>query len=327
MTESEPIGISPPAGFSRRRVRSASAEASGSGVLAAWLLSLLVHMGVIGITLLFVFPFTFRESPPPPMIEAQVVGDIDAAPGDADPSPQPLEFSEGFSPQPARHTPDPSSAADALAKLSFGAGAKVTELPILGIGPGGGIGDGDLGKSGLGAGGGAAPEFFGAGGSVRGVRSVVYVVDRSGSMIDTFARVRAELKRSITSLRRSQKFHVIFFNSGEPLESPPRRLVNAIEGNRRPFFEFLDSVDPSGGTHPENALQRALSLEPDLIYLLSDGINFDPHLPNRLDEWNRERRTRIFTIAYLDPTGREMLEAIAREHRGEFKFVSEFDVP
>lgn len=327
MTATEPNLISAAVRPTPRRWRSSSAEVSGGGVLAAWLLSLLVHVGVIGVTLLFVFPFTFRESPPPPMIEAHVIGDIDAPPGDADPSAQPLEFAEGVSPQPSRHAPDPASTGEALAKLSFGSGARVSDLPILGVAPGGGVGDGDLGNAGLGAGGAAAPEFFGAGGSVRGVRSVVYVVDRSGSMVDTFPHVRAELKRSIASLRRSQKFHVIFFNSGEPLESPPRRLVNAIEGNRRQFFAFLDTVDPSGGTHPENALQKALSLEPDLIYLLSDGINFDPNLPERLDEWNRARHTRIFTIAYLDPGGREMLEAVAREHRGEFKFVSEFDLP
>ena len=68
-------------------------------------------------------------------------------------------------------------------------------------------------------------------------------------------------------------------------------------------------------------------MEPDLLYLLSDGINFDPELPRKLDEWNRSRRTKIYSIAYLDQGGREMLEGIARQHGGEFKFVSEDDLP
>jgi hypothetical protein len=225
-----------------------------------------------------------------------------------------------------RFSPDTAETAQALERFQHPSAMKDPELSVLGIGAGGGD-SGDLSKYGFSATGNAAPEFFGAGGSVRGVRSVVYVVDRSGSMTDTFGHVREELKRSITSLRRSQKFHVIFFSSGPPVENPPGRLVSAIAGNRKAFFEFLDSVEPAGSTHPEQALMRALSLGPDLIYLLSDGINFDPALPAKLDEWNRERRTRIFTIAYLDPGGRGMLEAVAREHRGEFKFVSEYDLP
>jgi hypothetical protein len=267
------------------------------------------------------------------MIEAQVVGDIDgAAPTDAPPmfDPSQSAVAIGAQPMPLPARPEPQGGGEALEALGRSSGGtKPLQLPIIGIGGAGGPGDGtgDLTDFGLGAGGGAAPSFFGAGGSARGVRSVVYVVDRSGSMTDTFAHVRAELKRSISSLRRSQKFHVIFFNSGEPLENPPRRLLNAIEGNRKEFFAFLDTVDPAGGTHPENALRLALSMAPDLVYLLSDGINFDPALPERLNEWNVDRRTRIFTIAYLDPAGREMLEAIAREHGGEFKFVSEYELP
>jgi hypothetical protein len=170
-------------------------------------------------------------------------------------------------------------------------------------------------------------EFFGLGGSARGTRRVVYVVDRSGSMIDSFTFVQAELKRSVSALRRSQKFHVIFFNAGPPLENPPGRLVSAFKAHKQQLFEFTDSVIPRGDTKPERALERALSMEPDLVYLLSDGIDFRPSLLEALDTWNKNRRTRIFTIAYLDQTGSEMLERIAREHNGEFKFVSEDDLP
>ncbi len=145
--------------------------------------------------------------------------------------------------------------------------------------------------------------------------------------MDSFAFVRDELKRSISALRRSQKFHVIFFNSGPPMENPPQRLVSAIAAQKQQFFDFLETVFPRGDTKPERALQRALSLEPDLVYLLSDGIDFQRSLMERLNEWNRKRRTRIYTIAYLDQSGSETLEYIAREHNGEFKFVTENDLP
>ena len=175
--------------------------------------------------------------------------------------------------------------------------------------------------------GGPGPEFFGAGGSsARGARRIVYVVDRSGSMLDTFEYVAEELKRSISALRRSQKFHVIFYNSGKPLEAPPGRLVSAIQAQKDRFFAFLADVMPAGGTDPIPAMGRALSNEPDLIYFLSDG-QFEATLLDKLDAWNKERRTQIFTIAYVDRTGAELLERIAREHGGEFKFVSEDDLP
>lgn len=146
-------------------------------------------------------------------------------------------------------------------------------------------------------------------------------------MIDSFIFVQAELRRSVLALRRSQKFHVIFFNSGPPMENPPKRLVSAIDAQKELFFKFMATVIPRGDTKPERALQRALALKPDLLYLLSDGIDFRPALLRKLDEWNNDRRSKIYTIAYLDQTGSELLERIAREHNGEFKFVSEDDLP
>ena len=87
-----------------------------------------------------------------------------------------------------------------------------------------------------------------------------------------------------------------------------------------------------GATKPETALQRAFAMEPDLIYVLSDGMltnNFrsKPRLLQLLDELNPDRRVRIYTIAYLDQAGSDLLMTIARKHGGEFKFVSENDLP
>ena len=53
------------------------------------------------------------------------------------------------------------------------------------------------------------------------------MVDRSGSMLNTIEAVKRELHKSVDGLRRGQKFHVIFFNAGPPLENRPKRLVPA----------------------------------------------------------------------------------------------------
>lgn len=297
---------------------SASLNLSGRWVLAAWIISILVHLFLLIVIGGLRFPFLTTEGEPDlPVAQAEIVGPLHST-AFVPPPPQELVRSK-----PAKTPQAIRSAPREFVKLSELTTTKKPDLSIIGIGAGGG----DFSDFRIPMDASVSSEFFGLGRSARGARRIVYVVDRSGSMIDSFGFVRDELKRSISALRRSQKFHVIFFNSGPPLENPPQRLVSAIAAQKQQFFDFLKTVFPRGDTKPGRALQRALSLEPDLIYLLSDGIDFRLSLMERLNEWNGKRRTKIYTIAYLDQSGSETLERIAREHNGEFKFVTENDLP
>ncbi len=198
------------------------------------------------------------------------------------------------------------------------------DLSIVGIGTGGG----EFSKYGLNMGGGqAGPQFFGLGGEARSARRIIYVVDRSGSMIGMFDDLRKELKRPIDGLRKSQKYHVIFYSTDPPIEAPPSRLVNAIRASKTRTFNFIDQVTPDGMTQPIEAMRRAFRLKPDLIYLLSDGdIPEAELLKENLATWNRDEKVRIFTIAYVSGAGRQLLEEIARLHNGQFRFVSEYEL-
>ncbi len=295
---------------------SASTNLTGVAVLIAWVASVALHGGGLAAMFWVVFPFTAREPPDVPLVHVDLVGPVEPVSFVPPRNPDLTSQSASLDPLAVR------VAAEKFDELEDLGLTKKPELSIIGIGSGGG----DFSDYGLTAGGGPGPDFFGLGTSARGARKIVYVVDRSGSMLDTFVHVREELKQSIDELRRSQKFHVIFFNAGEPLENPPKRPVSAIRAQKERFFQFLDKVFPEGSTHPERAMRRALSLEPDLIYFLTDG-EFHPSLGDELDKWNRSRRVRIFTIAFFDQAGAELLERIAREHGGEFKFVCEDDVP
>ena len=285
-------------------------------VLSAWFVSMLIHAVLFFIMFVVVFPYTPKLDASLPVTRAELVGDPEALAFDL----SPVSEWAAEAPMPAtrelRFTPRKSDQLAGLATL------KKPELPIIGIG----AGSGDFSKYGLGVSDGTGPEFFGLGGTARGTGRIVYVVDRSGSMLDTFDVVRQELKRSVEALRRSQKFHVILFNSGAPLENPPKRLVSAIPARKQKLFKFLDSVMPDGGTDPGPAMRRAFSVEPELIYFLTDG-QFDPVLLKQLDQWNKDRRVRIFTIAFFGAGGAELLERIAREHDGEFRFITEDDLP
>lgn len=308
-----------------------SASGAGPAAVTAWLISLSFHAACLAMMFLVVLPLAEDHGRSElPVLHTQVIGDPDALPA-------PAARKSGGATGPGsgasstalpRFDPQLPTGTQTIDRISPSASGAGPDLSVIGIGSGGSFGGGGPGQFGLtlDGGGGGGPEFFGVTAAAPGARSIVYVVDRSGSMVDTFNRVRVELKRSISALRRSQKFHVVFFNAAEPLENPPQRPVSAIPAHKEQFFTFLESVTPTGGTKPARALRKALALEPDILYFLSDGI-FDSELLDKLDEWNRERRTRIYTIAYLDQGGRKLLETIAREHNGEFKFVSEDDLP
>ena len=104
--------------------------------------------------------------------------------------------------------------------------------------------------------------FFGVGGGKEGAGKIVYVVDRSGSMVDSIEFVRAELKRSIGTLTDEQEFHVIFYSSGPPVEMPTGRLVKATERNKQLAGQFIDGIVPQGETDPSKALERAFACQP-----------------------------------------------------------------
>jgi len=285
--------------------------------VSVWLLSAMYHLVLFGV--MYLIPWLSGMSrdataAPPPF--TAIVGDVDQPSVSLTPS-APVKTSEivdrvkplQFKPQEFQPIPQVAP-------------AQATGLNILGIGTAGG----DLDKFDFSVSSGSGgPEFFGLGGQARGARRIVYVVDRSGSMLTTIDGVKKELRQSIGKLRRSQKFHVIFFNAGAPLENPPKRLVSAIQANKRAAFRFVNEIAAGGGTDPRLALRRAFAVDPDLIYFLTDG-EFDPKVVTLLSQLNRSRRVRIFTIAYVSRTGAPLLERIAREHNGEYRFVSEDEI-
>lgn len=157
------------------------------------------------------------------------------------------------------------------------------------------------------------------------MRRVVYVVDRSGSMTDSIDYAKFELKKSIGALDRSAQFHVIFYSSGPPLEMPQGRLVSATRAEKLAAFEFIDKVIAQGETDPSKALDRAFGVEPDVIYLMTDG-EFDVAIIDRVARLNKEKKVTVHTIGFLYRIGEKVLKQIAEENNGNYKFVSEADL-
>jgi hypothetical protein len=193
----------------------------------------------------------------------------------------------------------------------------------LGLGKGGGTGRGGSGQS-EGSSGKAATDFFGIDGYGQ---SFVYVVDCSGSMNenDKFERARYELLQSIEQLNKDQSYFVIFYNhQAHPMEG--NRLLLATPAHIAETRQWINFVEADGGTNPLPALLFALSMHPDAIYFLSDG-QFDPgtihemRVRNRPNNRLKTRQIPIHTIAFYDRFAAPLMQAIARNSGGEFKFV------
>jgi hypothetical protein len=176
------------------------------------------------------------------------------------------------------------------------------------------IGSGGGGKGGKGVG------FFG---THSRADSVVFVVDMSGSMQGRrFERAEEELIRSLNALHPTQKFFIFFYNGmTHPMFGHgSAKLVPATPAMRAKAVKWVKSLEPGGDTAPEDALDRAIRLKPQVIYFLTDGEIPDT-TRGTAKKANSERKTVIHTIAFETEEGAEMLRGIAIDGRGKYRFV------
>ncbi len=212
-------------------------------------------------------------------------------------------------------------------------GGELSRSDIVGIGAGKpGSGQGGAG-SGLGnrdvAGGGPVGSLWGVG-EGQSARSVVYVMDRSGSMADTFSLLQRELMRAIGSLNRDQLFNVLWFNEGKATELFTRLKAATME-TKREAFDAIKAIVPSGQTQPLDAVHRALAYRPDVVFLLSDGDFGEDNkkIIQTIKQMNQGKKTRINTILFVYDTmgeGERVLKEIAQSNHGDYKHVTEEEV-
>lgn len=179
------------------------------------------------------------------------------------------------------------------------------------------------------AGGGGGANFFGVDG--RG-SDFVFIVDCSGSMADfgRWKQAKKELKESINGLDQDQRFLILLYNDGFVAMNDELRLVPSTDQERRKAIRWLNRNRPDSWTFCAEALQQALALEPDAVFLLSDGeFNDRNDVFIVLDEMNDKSRLRrlnrqqipVHTVALGSHMGRFTMKQIADENGGVFKLV------
>ncbi|MCA9121966.1 MAG: hypothetical protein H6822_26490 [Planctomycetaceae bacterium] len=105
-------------------------------------------------------------------------------------------------------------------------------------------------------------------------RSFVFLIDRSQSMggggLGVLQDAEDELVRVLQGLGPEHQFQVVVYHD-QSVYLERRELLDATEENKALVPGFLGSKAAFGATEHERALMSALSLEPDVIFLLTDG--------------------------------------------------------
>ena len=174
--------------------------------------------------------------------------------------------------------------------------------------------------------------FFGA--EAEGNR-FVFVIDSSLSMKGPrWEALCRELIRSIQSLSPDQKFFIIGFDSGEhpmfDLVPTKRAFLPPSTENLAKVAYWLESFQHGTATLPSKSIGIAMRLEPDAIFLLSDGEIAD-NTVNDLRIWNHKKGpgkriktiTPIHTVLLHSDIGFATLQTIASENSGTFTPVQQ----
>ncbi len=308
-----------------------------------WVLSIMLHLGVGAVaTFLGIVVSTPASAKPEPVIVDSFSGPVDfpMVPPSADPS--------GGGGGDRRHvTSDPplyrkhdvwlDSDRNAIHKgLIDVIGPDLPgHMPLCGdvggdnlfknVRGGGGIGPG----RGPGVGPGSGPGYgTGPGG---GYQDIIFVIDRSGSMYDTFDELRENMKRFIAHMSDVQHLDVLMFSSGAPLEPGIKQLVPADNYNKREMAKFIDETACCGQTDPLPAIKRAFELyrgdvsRTKAILLLTDGaFPNNQAVEDLINQLNSKHRVAVYTYLFGptpdDPTVATM-KRIAQKNHGKYKYV------
>ena len=140
--------------------------------------------------------------------------------------------------------------------------------------------------------------------------------------------------QSIRLLKPDQRFYVIFFDA-EPdymrlssADEDEPRSVYATAENKQKLQRWAMTIKMDRGRAPYDALPFALELNPDVIFLLSDG-EFPQRIEDLLGEINRIDNlfgddgpiSIVHTIGYHSREGESRMRRIAKQNGGQYRYV------
>lgn len=182
--------------------------------------------------------------------------------------------------------------ADAVGDISDSVGLKVTKLSSpVGVSTGGGLEGVEN----------AAGESVKAPASFFGAKTVasrfVFVIDNSNSMTKgRFETALNELAKTLESLNENQSYYILFYSdTAYGLFHPyaVSDLIPATKKNKIATLKWLLTVQLCLRTDAAEAIQKALELEPDVIFVLGDGAFTDAQAVQKVVRARTEDQKKI----------------------------------
>jgi hypothetical protein len=153
--------------------------------------------------------------------------------------------------------------------------------------------------------------------------SIVFVIDRSCSMAyaGRMASAVRETSKAVADLHERLLFDVVSFdNRIDPFNGS---LVRATEENKAAAVAWIGELFARGGTNTGAATVYALSMEPDVVVLLSDGAPARSPASERelIRSHNRGSVIDTFGIHANVPVMRGFLVGVAGDNQGSYTDV------
>ena len=158
---------------------------------------------------------------------------------------------------------------------------------------------------------------------------IVFVIDRSSSMFGKPIRVAlSELSASVQSLQPNQQFQVVYYDlRADTLKISGHKegeLFRASDIVKTLALREIAGISIQGGTNHKAALVKALNMNPEIIFLLTDAETIiQPRQMNEILRLNKNR-VRIHCIEFgegPDLSGdNSFLKKLARESGGTYRY-------
>ncbi len=156
-------------------------------------------------------------------------------------------------------------------------------------------------------------------------RDVVFVLDRSGSMSGhPIEQARKALKACLRTLRSGDTFSVIVFD--DRIEYLDSRSIEFNDANLLKADSYIDSIGPRGGTDILAAMDAALKLPANKLYVRQIVFLTDGAVGNEefvLQEIKKSLgKSRVFTFGIGPAVNRLLLDGMAEMGRGTSRYIT-----
>jgi Ca-activated chloride channel family protein len=161
-------------------------------------------------------------------------------------------------------------------------------------------------------------------------KDIVFVLDTSGSMADEgkMEKARAALLFGIRGLRAGDRFNVINFAGEEHLMES--RMISADAAGKKRGEEFVQKLQPNGGTNINDALRAARRQfekndRPKMLVFMTDGLptvgeaNVERIIRNSREIKIEDLRLFAFGVGYDVNT--QLLDKLAAENSGAAEYI------